>query len=126
MNQKLITDILECIRRETGLVLARESDRARIERYLERGGEVPQPNKPLPTELINLVTTNETYFERERHHFDYLMNEILPELNVYQCGTFKMHSLDDAKGIAQHIIDEKIGINKNEDIALAEDILKGL
>ena len=81
MNQKLITDILECIRRETGLVLARESDRARIERYLERGGEVPQPNKPLPTELINLVTTNETYFERERHHFDYLMNEILPELD---------------------------------------------
>jgi len=52
--------------------------------------------------------------------------EEIPELNVYQCGTFKMHSLDDAKAIAQHIIDEKIDINKNEDIALSDDILKGL
>lgn len=52
--------------------------------------------------------------------------EDIPELNVYQCGTYKMHSLDDAKAIAQHIIDEKIDINKNEDIALGEDILKGL
>ncbi len=52
--------------------------------------------------------------------------EDIPELNVYQCGTYKMHSLGDAKAIAQHIIDEKIDINKNEEIALSEDILKGL
>lgn len=50
----------------------------------------------------------------------------IPELNVYQCGTYKMHSLEDAKAIAQHIIDAKIGINKNEDIALSEEQLKGL
>jgi len=50
----------------------------------------------------------------------------IPELNVYQCGTYKMHSLEDAKNIAQHIIDAKIGINKNEDIALSEELLKGL
>lgn len=50
----------------------------------------------------------------------------IPELNVYQCGTYKMHSLDDAKMIAQHIIDAKIGINKNEEIALSEEQLKGL
>ena len=50
----------------------------------------------------------------------------IPELNEYQCGTYKMHSLDDAKSIAKHVIDAKIGINKNEDIALSEDILKGL
>ena len=50
----------------------------------------------------------------------------IPELNEYQCGTYKMHSLDDAKSIAKHVIDAKIGVNKNEDIALSEDILKGL
>jgi S-ribosylhomocysteine lyase len=42
----------------------------------------------------------------------------IPELNVYQCGTFKMHSLEDAKNIAQTIIDKKIGINQNDALAL--------
>jgi chemotaxis protein methyltransferase CheR len=29
--------------------------------------------------MIDLLTTNETYFFRESHHFDYLKNEILPK-----------------------------------------------
>ncbi|WP_415226232.1 S-ribosylhomocysteine lyase [Psychromonas sp.] len=44
----------------------------------------------------------------------------IPELNEYQCGTYSMHSLTEAKAIAQGIIDAGIGINKNEDIALSE------
>ena len=50
----------------------------------------------------------------------------IPELNEYQCGTYLMHSLTDAKVIAQGIIDAGIGINKNNDIALSEAQLKGL
>jgi len=50
----------------------------------------------------------------------------IPELNIYQCGTYKMHSLEDAKKISKYVIDHTIGINKNEDIALSEKILKGL
>jgi len=50
----------------------------------------------------------------------------IPELNEYQCGTFIMHSLEDAKEIAQEIIDHGIGVNKNADIALSEDALKSL
>lgn len=53
------------------------------------------------------------------------MNDI-PELNEYQCGTYKMHSLEEAKSIAQNIIDHGIGINKNADIALDEATLKSL
>ncbi|WEJ62564.1 S-ribosylhomocysteine lyase [Thiomicrorhabdus lithotrophica] len=52
--------------------------------------------------------------------------EDIPELNEYQCGTFVMHSLEEAKEIAQEIIDHGIGVNKNTDIALSEDTLKSL
>lgn len=50
----------------------------------------------------------------------------IPELNEYQCGTYLMHSLEEAKAIAQAIIDAGIGVNKNEDIALSEEQLKQL
>jgi len=53
------------------------------------------------------------------------MNDI-PELNEYQCGTYQMHSLEEAKAIAQGIIDKGIGVNKNADIALDEATLKSL
>lgn len=52
--------------------------------------------------------------------------EDIPELNEYQCGTFVMHSLEEAKAIAQEIIDSGIGVNKNDDIALSEATLKSL
>ena len=51
-------------------------------------------------------------------------NEI-PELNLYQCGTAEMHSLDEAKQTAQLIVNQGIGINKNEDITLSDDFLAG-
>jgi len=50
----------------------------------------------------------------------------IPELNEYQCGTYSMHSLPEAKAIAQNVIDAGIGINKNVDIALSEAQLKQL
>jgi S-ribosylhomocysteine lyase len=52
-------------------------------------------------------------------------NEI-PELNEFQCGTFLMHSLEEAKEIAQAIIDAGVGINKNDDIALSAEQLNNL
>ena len=52
--------------------------------------------------------------------------EDIPELNEYQCGTFVMHSLEEAKAIAQEIIDSGISVNKNDDIALSEATLKSL
>jgi len=50
----------------------------------------------------------------------------IPELNEYQCGTYAMHSLEEAKQIAQAIIDAGIGINKNDDISLSEAQLQQL
>jgi len=37
----------------------------------------------------------------------------IPELNVYQCGSYKMHSLDEAHAIASKILDQGIGIMDN-------------
>jgi len=50
----------------------------------------------------------------------------IPELNIYQCGTYKMHSLDDAKEIAQNVLDSGIGAMSNKKLKLSDEILKGL
>ena len=50
----------------------------------------------------------------------------IPELNIYQCGTYKMHSLDDAKEIAQNVLDKGVGTMSNKKLKLSDDILKGL
>ncbi|ART82983.1 S-ribosylhomocysteine lyase [Oceanisphaera profunda] len=50
----------------------------------------------------------------------------IPELNEYQCGTYVMHSLDEAKAIASNIIERGIGVNSNQVLALPEEMLKSL
>ncbi len=44
--------------------------------------------------------------------------EDIPELNEYQCGTCKMHSLSDAKEIAENVLDRGIGVMSNEELKL--------
>ncbi len=49
----------------------------------------------------------------------------IPELNKFQCGTFKMHSLKDAKNIARSIIRRGIRVLENKDLKLNLDKIKG-
>lgn len=42
----------------------------------------------------------------------------IPELNLYQCGTAKMHSLKEAQEIAHKVLDGGIGIMDNEALKL--------
>jgi S-ribosylhomocysteine lyase len=42
----------------------------------------------------------------------------IPELNLYQCGTYKMHSLSDAQAIAKGVLEKGVGVMKNEDLSL--------
>ncbi len=48
----------------------------------------------------------------------------IPELNIYQCGTCKMHSLEEAKEIAKDVLDKGIGVMDNEELKLDEELLK--
>ncbi len=50
----------------------------------------------------------------------------IPELNLHQCGTYKMHSLKSAKKISQKILDKDIGIMDNESLYLSEKKMKKL
>ena len=50
----------------------------------------------------------------------------IPELNVYQCGSYKMHSLKEAKEIAQKVLERGIGIMDNKKLKLSKKLLKGL
>lgn len=50
----------------------------------------------------------------------------IPELNEYQCGTYEMHSLDEAKAIATTVLASGISVNKNDELALPDSMLKEL
>lgn len=50
-------------------------------------------------------------------------NEI-PELNEYQCGTFTMHSLDEAKAIASDIKQRGVNVNSNDELKLDAKFLE--
>lgn len=52
--------------------------------------------------------------------------EDIPELNVFQCGTYKMHSLEEAKEIAQSILNKDIGVMSNDKLYLPEEKLETL
>ena len=52
-------------------------------------------------------------------------NEI-PELNEYQCGTYEMHSLDEAKSIAADVTNKGVLVNLNDELKLSEEFLKTL
>ncbi len=49
----------------------------------------------------------------------------IPELNKYQCGSCKMHSLDEAKEIARRVLDAGITVMDNEALKLDPDKIKG-
>lgn len=48
----------------------------------------------------------------------------IPELNLYQCGTYQMHSLKNAKKIANDILSNDIGVMNNEKLTLSKKQLK--
>lgn len=52
-------------------------------------------------------------------------NEI-PELNEYQCGTYEMHSLEEAKEIAKNVANRGVKVNLNDELKLSEEFLKTL
>jgi S-ribosylhomocysteine lyase len=43
----------------------------------------------------------------------------IPELNVFQCGTYKMHSLKNAQKIAKDVLKHKIGVMDNKELKLS-------
>jgi len=50
----------------------------------------------------------------------------IPELNLLQCGTYKMHSLKSAKDTAKFVIKNGVGIMNNKDLLLTKKQLKAL
>ncbi|KLV04933.1 S-ribosylhomocysteinase [Photobacterium aquae] len=50
----------------------------------------------------------------------------IPELNEYQCGTYSMHSLEEAQAIARAILEQGIAVNKNDELALPASMLQEL
>jgi len=51
--------------------------------------------------------------------------EDIPELNIYQCGSCEMHSLQDAKDIAKKVLKRGIGTMSNKKLKLSKKLLKG-
>ncbi len=49
----------------------------------------------------------------------------IPELNIYQCGTCKMHSLKGAKAVASDVLKKGIGTMSNRALKLSRKKLAG-
>ncbi len=49
----------------------------------------------------------------------------IPELNIYQCGTCKMHSLKEAQKVAKRVLQKGIGVMKNSALKLSKKKLAG-
>ena len=47
----------------------------------------------------------------------------IPELNVYQCGTYKMHSLKKAKKVAKMVLKKGVGVMNNEELKLDPSLI---
>ena len=47
----------------------------------------------------------------------------IPELNVYQCGTYKMHSLKKAKKVAKMVLRKGVGVMNNEELKLDSSLV---
>ena len=44
------------------------------------------------------------------------------ELNIYQCGSYKMHSLNDAQKIAKRVLEQGVGIMSNKELELTQEV----
>lgn len=68
----------------------------RLDNYILRNGYAnynqymeeieSDPNGKEAANLINVLTTNHTYFMRESMHFDYLKQRVLPQLKISESG----------------------------------------
>jgi len=50
----------------------------------------------------------------------------IPELNIYQCGTYKMHSLKSAKKTAKYVVKSGVSIMDNKKLFLSKKDMKKL
>ena len=51
--------------------------------------------------------------------------EAIPELTIDQCGSCKMHSLEEAKAIARSVLERGIGVMNNEELKLDPEKIEG-
>jgi S-ribosylhomocysteine lyase len=68
--------------------------------------------------LIGTPTEKEVVKAWEESMRDILNTTKIPEANKYQCGTYKMHSLDEAKEVAKNILNKGIGVMNNKELKL--------
>jgi S-ribosylhomocysteine lyase len=55
-----------------------------------------------------------------------LETDTIPEANIYQCGSCYMHSLEGAKKVAKHILDNEITIMDNKKLSLNPDNISNI
>ena len=79
-------------------------------------------NKDERQNIVNLITTNETYFFREQKHFEFLQNEIIPKIKyeTFRCWSAASSTGVEAYSIAM-VLESHLSSYKNYEI-VASDI----
>ncbi len=70
--------------------------------------------------LIGQPSDEEVKEAWEKSMQDVLNSKEIPEANEYQCGTCKMHSINEAHEIAQKVLNSKIGIMDTQKLLLKD------
>jgi len=72
-------------------------------------------------DLINIVTINETYFYREKHHFEILVKQVLPELDRIRARSDTLRILcapsstgEEPYSIVLHLLEDDDIVNKRD------------
>ena len=92
MTEAEFLRIYRLIKNKYGIDLDRKKEivQGRLDNYIRRGGYQSYSEYMnavesdftgrLEKELVNILTTNHTFFMREFEHFDFLRQEVLPQL----------------------------------------------
>lgn len=77
--------------------------------------------------LVNKITTNETYFFREQHHFDFLKNDFFSQIDISKKNTLRIWSAGCSSGeepysIAMTILDSFKSLTNIDIKILATDV----
>ena len=88
-------------------------------------------NKAEFQEFFDFLTSDTIWTKAFGEKFSKIKRDILkvkkkkdiPELNKYQCGTYKMHSLKIAKKVAKMVLKKGVSVMDNEELKLDESLI---
>jgi len=142
LNFKEFLKVRDFLYRKTGIFIddnKQDNFNKKLKPYLEKNGYENfrvffhtlrfGNNQSFIQDVVNLITVNETYFYREKHHFESLINVVLPQIHqvrpekeVIRILCAPSSSGEEPYTIALNLLDEQNLLNNRDIEIVAIDI----